>query len=132
MSAIYMTNTNPTVVPANSVIPNTINKAPGQTIVWFYNSAIIKRPGYYNIRVNVTFTAAEAGDVTLTVQKNGENIPSFTATETITTADTETRTISFGGVIRVLCHEGDPIITLFNDSDIEITTTNVSITIIGY
>lgn len=130
MSAIYMTNTNSTVVPAKTIIPNGINKAPGQTIVWFLNSAILKRPGYYNVKVNVTFTAAAAGDVTLTLQKNGENIPSFTGTETITTANTETRTISFGGLIRVLCHEGNPVITLFNDSDIEITTSNVAITII--
>lgn len=130
MSAIYMTNTNPTVVQAKSIISNSINKAPGQTIVWFNNAAILRRPGYYKVTVNVTFTAAEAGDVTLTLQKNGENIPSFTGTETITTADTETRTISFTGLIRVLCHEGNPVITLFNDSEIEITTLNVAITII--
>ena len=130
MSAIYMTNTNSTNVPAGSVIPNTINKCCGQSIVWFGNAAIIRRPGYYKVNITVTCTAAEADIVTLNLQKNGVNVPGITASETFSTANTEVRTLSLQGIIRVLCHEGNPIFTLVNSSDVAITTTNVSISII--
>lgn len=130
MSAIYMINTNQTTVQGKSIIPIYVDKAPGGNPIYINNSAIARKPGYYNINVNVTFTAAEAGDIEIVLQKNGANIPSFTATETITTADTETRTISFNGIIRVLCHEGEPVLTLFNNSNIAITTTNVAVSIV--
>lgn len=131
MSAIYAINTNATTVAENSIIPAYINKAPGNSMSWFYNSAIIRRPGYYKISATVTLTAQTAGNVTITMQKNGQNIPGITATETITTANTEVRTLALEGIIRVLCHEGDVVLTLFNDSDdVAITTSNVSISII--
>ena len=131
MSAIYMTNTNTVSVPAGSVIPVNINKRTGQAFTYLPNAAMINKPDYYYIHVNVTCSAAEAGDVVLDVQKNGENIPSLTATETIEVATTTIRTISFQGIIRVLCHEPSaPIITLVNNSEMAITVTNVSFSII--
>lgn len=134
MNAIYMTNTNETNVLANNVIPCYINKKAGGQCVFFAlnNSILILKPGYYEINATVTVTAPAAGNVTITAQKNGENITGITATETITTADTEYRTLYLHGFVRVLCHESDSIaITLLNDSDIAIDVTNVSFSIIG-
>jgi len=130
MSAIYMTNTNSTNVLANSIIPNFINKKVGCAMFWMNNSVLITKPGYYKIAATVTFSAEEAGDVVLTMQKNGIDIPGITATETITTPDTEIRTVTLQGIIRVLCHEGEVFLTLFNKSESAITTSNVSISII--
>jgi len=129
MSGIYLTNVNDTVVQPNAIVPNSINKGVGQSIFWFNNSVVLRRPGYYKVIANVTFTAATPGNISFAIQKDGVNVPGITATETITTADTEVRTVTLSGVIRVLCHEGMPVISLVNDSDSVVTTSNVSITI---
>ena len=130
MSAIYMTNPNSTDILANGIIPININKRVGCAFRYGNNSALIGKPGYYKISASVTFTGSAAGDVSLAVQKNSETIPGITAVETITTADTEYRTVTMQGIIRVLCHEGPVVISLVNTSDIDITTYNVSLSII--
>ena len=129
MSGIYLTNVNDTVVQPSAIVPNSINKGVGQAIFWFSNSVVLRRPGYYKVTATVTFTAATPGNISFAIQKDGVNVPGITATETITTADTEVRTVVLSGVIRVLCHEGMPVISLVNDSDSVVTTSNVSITI---
>ena len=134
MNAIYMTNTNSVDILANNVIPCFINKKAGGQSVFFAlnNTIMIQKPGYYEINATVTLTGAAAGNVTITAQKNGQNIEGITATETITTADTEVRTLYLHGFVRILCHEDAmAAITLFNNSDIAITATNVSFSIIG-
>lgn len=133
MNAIYMTNTNVTDILANNTVPFFVNKrAGGQSAFLFLNGGvIIKKPGYYEINGTVTVTAPEAGDVVLTVQKNGVDIPGITSTETITTATTEVRTLALHGFVKVSCDEIGSIITIFNKSDIAITSSNVSFSIIG-
>lgn len=133
MNAIYMTNTSPTTVLANSVIPCSVNKrAGGQNAFIFLNSnVLIKKPGYYEINSTVTFSAAEAGNITIVVQKNGQNVEGITATETITTADTEVRTVYLHGFVKVGCHEDIASICIFNDTDINIDITNAVYSIIG-
>lgn len=85
-------------------------------------------PGYYEVTATVTFTAAAAGDVTITAFQNGIAIPGLTATETITTPDTEVRTITIHGIVRVRC---EPLaLTLVNASEVAITTSNVSLSVI--
>lgn len=92
------------------------------------DSANIAVPGYYEVTANVTFTAAEAGDVTIAAFQSGEAIPGITATETVTTADTEVHTVTLHGIVRVRC---EPIaITLVNTSEVAITTTNVALSVI--
>jgi hypothetical protein len=130
MSAIFVTNTNSTNVLANGIIPINPSRRMGNDIISENGNLILKRPGYYKVSGTITFTAQTAGNVTISLQKNNTNVPGITATETITTAETEVRTIPIQGLVRVLCHEGTPIITLINESDIDITTLNVSLTII--
>lgn len=130
MSVLYAINTASTTVEAGSVIPCNVSKRKGCSVIEADNMILLRTPGYYVVTATVTFSAAEAGDVVLSLRKNGVAVPGITATETITTADTEVRTVTLQGVVKVLCYEGMPILTLVNASDgIDITVTNVSVTI---
>ena len=131
MSAIYLTNPNSTNILANGIVPCYVNKKPGCAIQYGGNSAIIGRPGYYHVMATVTFTGADTGNASLAIQKNGVTVPGLTAVETIETEDTEVHTVAIQGIIRILCHEGPATITLVNTSEFPITTSNVSISIIG-
>ena len=68
----------------------------------------------YKISVHATFTAPAAGVVTLAVQQNGTTIPGATASETVTTAATETRTISFSTIVKSVCGNASDLISLVN------------------
>lgn len=132
MSAIFMINTNPTTVSAGSVIPNAVARRTGCAVMGADGMVMLRKPGYYKVSATVTATASAAGDVTVVMKKNGIDIPGIIATETYTTADTETRTLYLEGIVKVLCYEGIPVLTLTNASDgIDITTSNVSFTIFG-
>lgn len=92
------------------------------------DSANVAVPGYYELNATITFTADAAGDVTIAAYQNGEAIPGIIATETITTADTETRTITLTGLVRVRC---EPIaITLVNVSAVAIATSNIALSLV--
>lgn len=67
------------------------------------DSISIQHPGMYAVTVTATFTAPAAGDVTLQLYEDGVAVPGALATETITTADTEVRTVSFEYLILVNC-----------------------------
>ena len=64
-------------------------------------SVSLNATGMYKIVVEATFTSASAGDVTLQLFANGEPIVGAFATETITTADTEVRSVSFSTYVVV-------------------------------
>lgn len=92
------------------------------------DSANVAVPGYYELNATITFTADAAGDVTIAAYQNGEAIPGIIATETITTANTETRTITLTGLVRVRC---EPIaITLVNVSAVAIATSNIALSLV--
>ena len=67
------------------------------------DSISIQHPGMYLVTVTATFTAPAAGDVTLQIYEDGVAVPGALTTETITTADTETRTVSFDYTVLVNC-----------------------------
>ena len=54
----------------------------------------LQHSGFYKVTSVVTFTAPTTGDVTLQFAENGVPVAGATATETITTANTEFRTIT--------------------------------------
>lgn len=54
----------------------------------------LQHSGFYKVTAVVTFTATTASDVTLQFAENGVAVTGATATETITTANTEFRTIT--------------------------------------
>lgn len=81
----------------------------------------IQQSGVYKVTVSATFTAPAAGDVTLQLFENGVAIPGALATETITTATTEFRSVSFDVYVLV-----DSISTLGNVSTLveDLTVVN--------
>lgn len=56
-------------------------------------SLTLNRSGIYHVTATAIVSAPVAGDVTLSLFSNGVAIPGAIATETITTADTEFRTL---------------------------------------
>lgn len=77
--------------------PCSCNKA----IVNNGTSVSLNETGIYEVEVEATFTSAAAGDVTLQLFANGVAIDGAFATETITTADTEVRSVSFSTYVVV-------------------------------
>lgn len=129
-SALFAITPTTATVPAGGALPlTTVARRITPRITLGSDSANICVPGYYEIDATVTFTAAAAGNVTITAFQNGEAIPGITATETITTPTTEVRTITLHGIVRVRCQE--PVsITLANTSEIAITTSNIALSVI--
>lgn len=124
---IYMTTTTNASVLANGVIPlTTIQRRTGCALQDGTNSIIFRAAGYYKVNGSITFTAPVAGNVTITAQKNNINIPGITASTTITTANTEIRTLNINGIVKVFCSERGSSLTLVN-SGVAITVQNVSL-----
>lgn len=129
-SLIFKVTTTPATILAGGILPlTTIARRRGRLITSENDSISLNAPGYYKVTVTVTASGSEAGDVVLNVLKNGIEIPGLTASETITTATTELRTLTISGTVRVLCGEGSAVLTLVNASTIGITTSNVSVAV---
>lgn len=126
--AIFAITPTAASVDAGGAIPlSTVARRVSPAIQLGSDSLNVAVPGYYVLSATVTFTAPAAGDVTITAQASGVDIPGITATETVTTADTEIRTISLSGLVRVRC---EPIsVTLVNDG-VAIATSNVSLSLV--
>lgn len=68
----------------------------------FYGTGIsLNHRGIYKVDVTAVVSAPAAGVVTLELEENGILIPGAIASETITTADTELRTLTFSYFILV-------------------------------
>lgn len=129
MDNIYKITTTSTSVDTNAIIPlTTVARRKGCSVLSTTNGILLTKTGYYKISGTLTVTAPVAGAVVLNVQKDGTNVTGITATETITTATTETRTIPIDGVVRVWCGEGQTGLTLVN-SGVAITVLNASVTV---
>ncbi len=89
------------------------------------NAINIIGTGYFTIDVTATFTGS-VGTATLQLYQNGVAIPGAVASQTITTADTETRSISFTVEILKRCGCNYMPITLVNTGT-ELSITNVAI-----
>ena len=125
-SLIYMINNTASSVLADGTIPlPVIARRRGRVLQEGSNSITLNAPGYYKVNLSVTFTAPVAGDATIELRANGDAVPGFTGTETITTATTETRTISLSGVVRTFCNQLISL-TIVN-SGVAIDTSNVAI-----
>ncbi len=62
----------------------------------FTNNAIaLQQQGMYLVKVSATFTGTAAGTATIQLLENGVAVPGVLASQTITTAGTEIRSISF-------------------------------------
>lgn len=65
------------------------------------NNITLNQRGMYKITVTANVSATAAGDVTLQLAEGGTNIISASATETITTANTEVRNMTIDYIILV-------------------------------
>lgn len=126
-SLIYMITPTTSAVTSGGVLPlSTIARRRGKLITSETDSILLGAPGYYKVTATITFTAPAAGDVTIQLQKDGVVVPGITASETITTATTEIRTITLSGIVRVPCCGDAASLSLVN-TGVAITTSNISI-----
>lgn len=132
-SLIDVATTTSTSVLANGVIPfSTIVRRRGREIGQAGSAVAISDCGsnFYLVNVTATFTAPVAGDVTLTLQQNGSEVIGGTASTTITTATTETRSLSFSAIVRTYNSQSIvDVLTLVN-SGVAITLSNVAMSVI--
>lgn len=132
-SLIDVATTTSTSVLANGVIPfSTIVRRRGREIGQAGSAVAISDCGsnFYLVNVTATFTAPVAGDVTLTLQQNGSAVIGGTASITVTTATTETRSLSFSAIVRTYNSQSIvDVLTLVN-SGVAITLSNVAMSVI--
>jgi len=127
-SLIFMINNSASSVLENGIIPiSVIARRRGRIIQEGSNSIVLNAPGYYKVNLSVTFTAPVAGDVTITLNNNGVPVQGITGSETITTAETEVRTITLSGIVRTFCNSVSSL-TIVN-TGVAIETSNVAIDI---
>lgn len=94
------------------------------------NGVIINKPGYYRFLINLTFTAPTDGNVTISLLQNGVAVPGYTATTTVTTATTQVVNLALNAPdVRVYCGTTPAIFTLVV-SGIDITTSNVAVSVL--
>ena len=127
-SVLYVANTTTQVVTADSVInPGVIIRRTAQSQANLNGTGItLTGSGYFVVDVNVTFTAPVAGDITVQLYKDGVAVPGATATESIATAATEVKSMSFSVEVRNTCCDNYSTLTLVNSS-ISAIYTNVSV-----
>ena len=89
----------------------------------------VKEPGYYLVNISATFTAAAAGNVTLTLQRDGVAVSGATATETIATAATESANVGITAIVRVMCC-GNARLSVLVDGTAVPTITNMAIGVV--
>lgn len=137
-NSIYVGSNTSNAVVVNGIVPLTtiVHRENGNNsseINLIGNAVAIEtgcrcRPRY-NIDAKITFTGATAGVATLSVYKNGIQIPFALASETITTPTTEVRTVTIPcGTLTDRCSTN--VYTIVNTGDIAITVTNVSMNVV--
>ena len=93
------------------------------------DSIVLERAGYYKVVATVTFSAPAAGVVTMALNKNSEQVAGMTASTTITTANTEIRSLTISGIVKVGCCNGAASLQLVNQG-VAIDTSNITIDVV--
>lgn len=110
-SAIYTVNTAAPTVAVNGTIPlgNTVRRY-GACIRQDGNAISICGKGYYLVTASVTASPTAAGDVTVTLLKDGVAVPGATGTATVAAAGTADITITC--IVRNICDCGSSLLSL--------------------
>lgn len=109
-SLIYTAMTTPVDVLAGGTIPlGTIIRRYG-CIAQNGDGIALNETAYYDVSANVTVTATEAGDISVTLLVNGTPYPGAIATATATAAGTVVLPID--AIVRVGCCDGVKSLTL--------------------
>ena len=115
-SLILTANTTATTVPVGSAVPvGSIIRRYGNSLLANGSTINVRESGYYDVDFNATF-GGTAGIATFTVYVNGVAIPGATASETISTANTERRSVAINTVVRVYCCAGANISVLVDSA----------------
>ena len=126
-SLIMMITPTASSVVSGGVLPlSTIARRTGRVVSSSNDSILLNLPGYYKVTATATFTAPEAGDVEISLQKNGVSVPGITASTTVSTADTVVSSIALSGIVRVFPVDSIATLTLIN-SGVAIETSNIEI-----
>lgn len=128
LDLIMMSTSTSSSVPINGIIPlTTINRRRGcSAINTIANNVVLTKAGYYSVKGTITFTAPVAGNATIQLYKNGTPVDGIIASETITTATTEVRTMPISGIVRVFSNESTATFNLVV-SGIAITVSNAEL-----
>lgn len=109
-SAIYTANTGATAVAVGGVIPlGTVNRRFGCNVNLSGNGITVTEKGYYDVTASFTFTATAAGNVTVTMFRDGVAVPGATATATAAAAGTVN--LSFPAIVRQQCCNSSSTLT---------------------
>lgn len=130
-SLIDVATTASSAVVANATLPlSTIVRRRGCDINLSGNSVAITDCGsnYYLVIVTATFTAPVAGIVTLNLQQNGVNVTGATASTTVTTENTEVRSLSFPAIIRTFNSQSIDNLSIVN-AGVAATFSNIAMTV---
>lgn len=110
-SAIYTNNTGPIDVAVGGVIPlGTVNRRFGCNLNLSGNGITSTGDGYYEVAASFTFTATAAGDITVTMLRDGVAVPGATATETAAAAAAKVN-VSFPAIVRQQCCNSSSTLT---------------------
>lgn len=102
-SAIFTANSTAQNVAVNGLInPGTVIRRFGCNVHMSGNAINITGTGYYDVDANVTVAPTTAGNVTITLFKDGVAIPGASATETATAAN-DIINLSLSCLVREYC-----------------------------
>lgn len=126
-SAIYTVNTAAPTVAVNGTIPlgNTIRRY-GTCIRQDGNTISICGKGYYLVTASVTASPTAAGNVTVSLLKDGVAVPGATGTATVAAAGTADITITC--IVRNICDCGGSLLSLAL-TDTASVVDNVAVTV---
>lgn len=129
-SALYVANTSNQTVQVDGIItPGTIVRRYGPNIGLAGNAIQIAGAGYYEINASLTAEATAAGEITVTVYKDGVPLQGATATETVAAVG-DFVNLSISAIVREFCSCCDGLTNLtFVLTDNDTTITNVAITV---
>lgn len=103
-SLIYTVNNAGAAVPLGSNVPiGSIIRRYGKCIDATGSAINLFEPGYYDVDISATMTAAAAGDVILTLTQDGTPVTGATATASIATPATQFENVAIVATIRVKC-----------------------------
>lgn len=110
-SAIYTAMTAPTAVAVGGTIPlGTVIRRFGCNCQLSGNGITVDGPGYYEVNASVTLLATAAGDVTVTMYKDGVPVPGATATETLS-AIGNSANLNIASMVRLQCCDSASTLT---------------------
>ena len=129
-SAIYIANTSAQDVALNGIINlGTVIRRFGPNIGLSGNAVQIDGAGYYDIEASITAAPTAAGNVTVTVYKDGIAIPGATASQATGTANNPVN-ISISSLVREYCPCGDGLSNLtFVLTGTASSVTNVAVVV---